>query len=256
MSEQKENKLDEISQTEVKDNSESIEKENSNEVLQNEAKEEEKPEEQEEEKVVISPPPKDKTAVDTIDKLSKILLWVSKHPGGFARAVNEIKKNEEKIIRAFAEIIEPEIFNNVSKIVMSMFGLDIGKYNINVRPPDPEPDYESMFSSVKNILSSSDVKHPDIAFEKLKKIAMMNREDRMNYINKVIEIMINTYKREGYISAIQKFIYWATVDEGKYAYDGIVALPFFARPQYADVWTRFIASLFTALMSTFSLVRR
>ncbi len=197
----------------------------------------------------------DKQAAETIDNLSKLFIWASKDKSRLIRMRREIDAKKEKIINAFAEILQPELYKKTIEVMSSM-GIPLPNYDKQLRPPDPEPDRNIALEQSKKIIFESDsVKDKETAFKKLEKFYSLSREERINYLSKVMDIIINKYKESGPVDALQLFVVWITADEGEHAYDGMIALPFFARPQYSDVWVRFVSStliLLDSLLSAFS----
>jgi len=87
-----------------------------------EVKEEEKTKEEVKVEVKVEVPKPNEEVIKELDALARLLLWASKNRARAFAAINEINKNRDKLINAFAEALDPNIYEFVVQ-AMDRFGL-------------------------------------------------------------------------------------------------------------------------------------
>jgi len=225
-----------------------------------EAKEEEKAEESKTEgevkvEVKVEAPKPNEDVIKELDALSRLLLWASKDRRRVLQAANEINKNKEKLINAFAEALDPNIYEFVVQ-AMSKFGLvQVDKLPKPRECPECMQSKEELEETLKQVIdlfnNNSEIppeKKP-IAIEKAKKVYSLDYETRIEYLKTVLQKTIERAERNP-MDGLMFFLKWITIDTGPAAYDGSLTYPFMARPQYRDAWVRVVVA-FIAFVNNF-----
>jgi hypothetical protein len=244
-------KKEEVKQEKVEEK-----KEEEEQIKKEETKQEVKEEVKEEEVKIETIKPKE-DVVKTIDTLAKLLLWTSQHKSKIQPAFSEINKNKEKLLNAFAEILDPNIY------VMLMETLN--KFNLISIDKLPKPSEcqeckqpiseEVLNNEINFIINNKDIpqEKKELVIEKVKKIYSLDYETRINYLKTVLQKTIEKAEKNS-LEGLLFFLKWLTIDTRDAAYEGMISYVFMAKPQYRKVWIELIEAFMyfaNSFISTF-----
>jgi len=205
--------------------------------------------------VKVEVPKPNEEVVKELDALARLLLWASKNRARVTAAINEINKNRDKLINAFAEALDPNIYEFVVQ-AMDRFGLV--KADKLPKPREcPEcrqtkEELEATLNQVIDFINNNKEIPPDkkpIAIEKAKRVYSLDYETRIEYLKTALQKTIE-YAERNPMDGLMFFLKWLTIDTGPAAYDGALTYPFMARPQYRDAWVKVVIA-FMAFVNNF-----
>ena len=232
------------------------EKKEEEQTKKEETKQEIKKEEVKEEvKIEVIKPKED--VVKTIDTLAKLLLWTSVHKSKIQSAFSEINKNKEKLLNAFAEILDPNIYEMLMEALNKFNLISIDKLPKPSECPEcKQPISEEVLNNEINfIINNKDIpqEKKELVIEKVKKIYGLDYETRINYLKTVLQKTIEKAEKDS-LEGVLFFLKWITIDTGDAAYEGMISYTFMAKPQYRIVWTELIEAFMyfaNSFISTF-----
>ena len=205
--------------------------------------------------VKVEVPKPNEEVVKELDALAKLLLWASKNRARVIAAINEINKNRDKLINAFAEALDPNIYEFVVQ-AMDKFGLvQADKLPKPRECPECRQSKEELEATLKQVIeffnNNKEIppeKKP-IAIEKAKRVYSLDYETRIEYLKTALQKTIE-YAERNPMDGLMFFLKWLTIDTGPAAYDGALTYPFMARPQYRDAWVKVVVA-FMAFVNNF-----
>jgi len=222
-----------------------------------ESKEEETKQEIKKEEVKIEAIKPKEDVVKTIDTLAKLLLWTSQHKSKIQSAFSEINKNKEKLLNAFAEILDPNIYGMLMETLNKFNLISIDKLPKPSECPEcKQPISEEVLNNEINfIINNKDIpqEKKELVIEKVKKIYGLDYETRINYLKTVLQKTIEKAEKDS-LEGLLFFLKWITIDTGDAAYEGMISYTFMAKPQYRIVWTELIEAFMyfaNSFISTF-----
>jgi|GEM_PF-3012990 len=235
---------------------EKVEEKKEEEVKEEKTTQEIKKEEVKEEVKIESIKPKE-DVVKTIDTLAKLLLWTSQHKSKIQSAFSEINKNKEKLLNAFAEILDPNIYEMLMETLNKFNLISIDKLPKPSECPEcKQPISEEVLNNEINfIINNKDIpqEKKELVIEKVKKIYGLDYETRINYLKTVLQKTIEKAEKDS-LEGLLFFLKWITIDTGDAAYEGMISYTFMAKPQYRIVWTELIEAFMyfaNSFISTF-----
>jgi len=205
--------------------------------------------------VKVEVPKPNEEVIKELDALARLLLWASKNRTRAFAAINEINKNRDKLINAFAEALDPNIYEFVVQ-AMDRFGLvQADKLPKPRECPECRQSKEELEATLKQVIeffnNSNEIppeKKP-IAIEKAKRVYSLDYETRVEYLKTALQKTIE-YAERNPMDGLMFFLKWLTIDTGPAAYDGSLTYPFMARPQYRDAWVKVVVA-FMAFVNNF-----
>jgi hypothetical protein len=205
--------------------------------------------------VKVEVPKPNEEVVKELDALAKLLLWASKNRARVIAAINEINKNRDKLINAFAEALDPNIYEFVVQ-AMDRFGLvQADKLPRPRECPECRQSKEELEATLKQVIeffnNNNEIppeKKP-IAIEKAKRVYSLDYETRVEYLKTALQKTVE-YAERNPMDGLMFFLKWLTIDTGPAAYDGALTYPFMARPQYRDAWVKVVVA-FMAFVNNF-----
>jgi hypothetical protein len=205
--------------------------------------------------VKVEVPKPNEEVVKELDALAKLLLWASKNRARVIAAINEINNNRDKLINAFAEALDPNIYEFVVQ-AMDKFGLvQADKLPKPRECPECRQSKEELEATLKQVIeffNNSNEIPPDkkpVAIEKAKRVYSLDYETRIEYLKTALQKTIE-YAERNPMDGLMFFRKWLTIDTGPAAYDGALTYPFMARPQYRDAWVKVVVA-FMAFVNNF-----
>jgi len=210
---------------------------------------------QETKEVKAEVPKPNEEVVKELDALARLLLWASKNRARVYAAVNEINKNRDKLINAFAEALDPNIYEFVVQ-AMDRFGLvqaeKLPKPRECPECRQSKEELEATLGQVIDFINNNKEIPPDkkpIAIEKAKRVYSIDYETRIEYLKTALQKTIE-YAERNPMDGLMFFLKWLTIDTGPAAYDGALTYPFMARPQYREAWVKVVVA-FMAFVNNF-----
>jgi hypothetical protein len=205
--------------------------------------------------VKVEVPKPNEEVIKELDALARLLLWASKNRTRAFAAINEINKNRDKLINAFAEALDPNIYEFVVQ-AMDRFGLVQADRLPKPREcPECRQSKEELEATLKQVIeffnNNKEIppeKKP-IAIEKAKRVYSLDYETRVEYLKTALQKTIE-YAERNPMDGLMFFLKWLTIDTGPAAYDGSLTYPFMARPQYRDAWVKVVVA-FMAFVNNF-----
>jgi hypothetical protein len=205
--------------------------------------------------VKVEVPKPNEEVIKELEALARLLLWASKNRTRALAAINEINKNREKLINAFAEALDPNIYEFVVQ-AMDRFGLvQADKLPEPRECPECRQSKEDLEATLKQVIDflNNNKEIPQdkkpIAIEKAKKVYNLDYETRVEYLKTALQKTIDVAERNP-MDGLMFFLKWLTIDTGPAAYDGALTYPFMARPQYRDAWVKVVVA-FMAFINSF-----
>jgi len=205
--------------------------------------------------VKVEVPKPNEEVVKELDALARLLLWASKNRARVFAAVNEINKNRDKLINAFAEALDPNIYEFVVQ-AMDRFGLvkadELPKPRECPECRQSKEELEATLKQVIDLFNNNKEIPPEkkpIAIEKAKRVYSLDYETRIEYLKTALQKTIE-YAERNPMDGLMFFLKWLTIDTGPAAYDGALTYPFMARPQYRDAWVKVVVA-FMAFVNNF-----
>ena len=231
------------------------EKKEEEQIKKEETKQDIKEEVKEEVKIETIKPKED--VVKTIDTFAKLLLWTSQHKSQIQPAFSEINKNKEKLLNAFAEILDPNIYVMLMETLNKFNLISIDKLPKPSECPEcKQPISEEVLNNEINfIINNKDIpqEKKELVIEKVKKIYSLDYETRINYLKTVLQKTIEKSEKNS-LEGLLFFLKWLTIDTRDAAYEGMISYVFMAKPQYRKVWTELIEAFMyfaNSFISTF-----
>jgi hypothetical protein len=205
--------------------------------------------------VKVEVPKPNEEVIKELDALARLLLWASKSRARAFAAIEEIKKNRDKLINTFAEALDPNIYEFIVQI-MDKFGLvQADKLPKPRECPECRQSKEELEATLNQIIeffnNNKEIppeKKP-IAIEKAKRVYSLDYETRIEYLKTALQKTVE-YAERNPLDGLMFFLKWLTIDTGPAAYDGALAYPFMARPQYRDAWVKVVVA-FMAFVNSF-----
>ncbi len=220
-----------------------------------EVKQAEKPEEKQQAAEQKAPEPEvpaaDPKVVKVLDDTARLLMWASQDKSRYFTAMTELSRKRDVILSALAEALDPNVYEHAVSALAPLFGAipsDLPKPS----KPCPECERPINLDAYKKIINeSSEIKDKDTAIRKAEKIAKMSYQERVNYINSVLDYVASKM-RSNMVDGVMAFFLWITANQGPIAYEGMFTYPLMARPQYSEAWVRLVTASVTALRTLIS----